>query len=52
MNWILYWFIVYLIELFLWAYIIYLSYEIKINAKKTTPKVVKEKNRIKIMREE
>jgi di/tricarboxylate transporter len=29
MNWVLYWFLVFLIELFLMAYIVFLDWEIK-----------------------
>ena len=29
MNWVKYWFAVFIIELFIWAYIIYLHFEIK-----------------------
>jgi len=34
MTWITIWFIVYLFELFIWAYIFYLHYESKINQEK------------------
>ena len=34
MTWATYWFIVYLIELGLWSYVIYLHFESKINKKK------------------
>ena len=34
MNWVKYWFAVFLIELFIWAYVIYLHFESKINQKK------------------
>jgi len=34
MTWITIWFIIYLFELFIWAYIIYLHFEDKINQEK------------------
>jgi hypothetical protein len=34
MTWITIWFIVYLFEIFIWAYIFYLHYESKINQEK------------------
>jgi len=34
MTWITIWFIVYLFEIFMWAYIIYLHFEDKINREK------------------
>jgi hypothetical protein len=29
MNWVKYWFVIFIVELFIWAYIIYLHFEIK-----------------------
>ena len=37
MNWAKYWFVVFLFELFIWAYIIYLDFEIKELTKKPKP---------------
>jgi len=42
MTWIKYWFAVFIIELFLWAYIIYLHFEIKELEKMRKPKFSKQ----------
>ena len=34
MTWVTIWFVVYVIELVIWAYVIYLHFESKINQKK------------------
>jgi hypothetical protein len=34
MTWVTIWFVVYVIELCIWAYVIYLHYEVKINQEK------------------
>ena len=34
MTWATYWFVIYIVELLLWAYVIYLHFESKINQKK------------------
>jgi len=40
MTWVKYWFAVFIIELFLWAYIIYLHFEIKeLEKQRLKPKV-------------
>ena len=36
MTWATYWFVIYIVELLLWAYVIYLQFESKINQKKVT----------------
>jgi len=38
MTWVKYWFAVFIVELFLWAYIIYLHFEIKELQKMRIPK--------------
>jgi hypothetical protein len=38
MNWVKYWFAVFLIELAIWSYVIYLHFEIKELEKIKTPK--------------
>jgi hypothetical protein len=34
MTWVTIWFVVYVIELCIWSYIVYLHYEVKINQEK------------------
>ena len=52
MNWVKYWFAVFIIELFIWAYIVYLHFEEKIlkkprmNFPKQTKVVVRTKKDI------
>ena len=38
MNWVKYWFAVFIIELFIWSYVIILHFEIKELQKMRTPK--------------
>jgi hypothetical protein len=38
MSWVKYWFAVFIIELFIWAYVIYLHFEIKELQKIRTPR--------------
>ena len=42
MNWVKYWFAVFIIELFIWSYVIYLHFEIKILESIKSPKYQKE----------
>ena len=48
MNWALYWFIFFLIELFIWSYVLYLHFEIKeLEEKRKKPKL-KSKVKVKV----
>jgi len=42
MSWVKYWFVIFLVELFLWAYIIYLHFEIKELERMRKPKFTKQ----------